>query len=78
MSETRETVNADMHQVIPGLTGDIASGRAEDSGSCSQKCCTMCNIFVNKKKRTMLPQANRVFIGSNARFECLPRNLCKL
>ena len=29
MSETRETANADMDQVIPRLMGDIASGRAE-------------------------------------------------
>jgi hypothetical protein len=31
MSETRETANADVQQAIPGLTGDSASGRAEDS-----------------------------------------------
>ncbi|MFP4438770.1 MAG: hypothetical protein ACLFVO_16130 [Chloroflexaceae bacterium] len=30
MSEHRETANAAMHQAIPGLVGDIASGRAED------------------------------------------------
>jgi len=58
MSEHRETANADMHQAIPRLVGNIASGRAEDSFSCSQTCCTTCNMFVNKKKRTMLPQAN--------------------
>ncbi|MFP4440028.1 MAG: hypothetical protein ACLFVO_22555, partial [Chloroflexaceae bacterium] len=40
----------------------------------SQKCGSQSHIFVKKiKKRTMLPQANRVFIGSNARFECRPR-----
>jgi hypothetical protein len=37
MSEKRETANADMQQTIPGLTGNIASGRAEDSRSFSQK-----------------------------------------
>jgi len=30
MSETRETANADMDQVIPRLVGDIAAGRAEE------------------------------------------------
>jgi len=30
MSEHRETANADLHQAIPGLVGDIASGSAED------------------------------------------------
>jgi len=30
MSETRETVNADMDQVIPRLVRDIASGRSEE------------------------------------------------
>jgi hypothetical protein len=37
MSETRETVNAAMHQAMPGLVADIVSGRVEDSRSCSQK-----------------------------------------
>jgi len=31
MSETRETANADMYPAIPGLAGDIASGRAEEA-----------------------------------------------
>jgi hypothetical protein len=30
MNEARKTANADMQQTIPGLTGNIASGRAED------------------------------------------------
>ena len=30
----------------------------------------------DKKKSTMLPQANRGFIGSNARFEHTPRKSC--
>ncbi|MFP4435837.1 MAG: hypothetical protein ACLFVO_01185 [Chloroflexaceae bacterium] len=30
MSEHRETGSAAMHQAIPHLAGDIASGRAED------------------------------------------------
>jgi hypothetical protein len=29
----------------------------------AQKCCTKCNIFVQKKKRTMLPQAVCVSSG---------------
>jgi len=29
MSEHREAASADMYQAIPGLVGDIASGRAE-------------------------------------------------
>ncbi|MFP4438590.1 MAG: hypothetical protein ACLFVO_15205 [Chloroflexaceae bacterium] len=36
MSETRETANADMYPAIPGLVGNIASGRVEDSISFSQ------------------------------------------
>jgi hypothetical protein len=59
MSETHETATADTYQMIPRLTGDNASSRAEDSSSFSQKCCTKCNIFVKKKKHTMLPQANK-------------------
>jgi len=31
-----------------------------------------------KKKGTMLPQANRGFIGANVRFEQAPRNSCYL
>jgi hypothetical protein len=55
--------NADVQQTIPGLTGDIASGRAEDSRSFSQKN-SQREFFCEKEKRsTMLPQANRVFIG---------------
>jgi hypothetical protein len=30
MSEYRETAHADMQQAIPGLMGDIASGRVKD------------------------------------------------
>jgi hypothetical protein len=37
MSETRETVNADIYQAISGLVGDIASGREEKTRSFSQK-----------------------------------------
>jgi hypothetical protein len=29
MNETRETANAAMHQAIPGLVADIASGRVK-------------------------------------------------
>jgi hypothetical protein len=29
MSETREAANAAMQQALPGLTGDIAAGRAK-------------------------------------------------
>jgi hypothetical protein len=36
MGESCETTNADMEQTIPRLTGDIASGRAEDSRSFSK------------------------------------------
>jgi len=57
MSEPRETVNAAMQQTIPGLTGNIASGRAEDSRSFAQKN-SLCEFFCAKEKRsTMLPQA---------------------
>jgi hypothetical protein len=31
MSEQCETTSADMQQAIPGLTGNIASGRAEET-----------------------------------------------
>ncbi|MFP4438692.1 MAG: hypothetical protein ACLFVO_15735 [Chloroflexaceae bacterium] len=37
MSETRETATADRYQAIPRLAADIASGRAEDTRSFSQK-----------------------------------------
>jgi hypothetical protein len=50
MSEKRETANADIQQTIPGLTGDIASGRAEDSRSFSQKN-SRCEFFVKKKQK---------------------------
>ncbi|MFP4438792.1 MAG: hypothetical protein ACLFVO_16240 [Chloroflexaceae bacterium] len=67
MSEKRETANADRYQTIPRLAGVIASGRAEDSF-----------LLYKRKKSTMLPQAHRVFIGSNARFERPPRNACHM
>jgi hypothetical protein len=50
MSEQRETTSADMQQAIPGLMGNIASGRAEQDISFW-------------KKSTMLPQAMAVFQG---------------
>jgi hypothetical protein len=31
MNETRETASAGMYPAIPGLAGDIASGRAEEA-----------------------------------------------
>ncbi|MFP4438478.1 MAG: hypothetical protein ACLFVO_14645 [Chloroflexaceae bacterium] len=31
MNEKHETTNADMYPAIPGLAGDIASGRAEEA-----------------------------------------------
>jgi hypothetical protein len=37
MNEPRETANADIHQTISGLVGDIASGRAEETRSFAQK-----------------------------------------
>jgi hypothetical protein len=37
MSETRETATADMQQAIPRLAGDIASDRAQETRSFSQK-----------------------------------------
>jgi hypothetical protein len=56
------------------LTGDIASGRAEDSRSFSQKN-SQSEFFCEKdKKSTMLPQAILPFTGCNARFDELPRN----
>ncbi len=51
MSENRETTNADMYQALPRLAGYIASGRAEETSSFSQTCCTLCNMFVKKKKK---------------------------
>jgi hypothetical protein len=59
MSEIRETAHADMHQAIPGLVADIASGRAEKTRSFSQKN-SQSEFFCEKDKQsTMLPQANR-------------------
>ncbi len=59
--------------------GIFASGRAEASMLVHKKCCTLCNIFCEQAKTsTMLPQANRVFIGSNVRFEHVLRNLCQM
>ena len=50
MSEKRETATADRYQTIPRLAGVIASGRAEDSLSCSHTICTLCKWCVNKKQ----------------------------
>jgi hypothetical protein len=58
MSEHRETASADIHQAISGLVGDIASGRVEELRSFSRKFGSESQIFVKKKKRTTLPQAN--------------------
>jgi hypothetical protein len=44
MSENRETANADMHQAIPDLAEDIASGRAEKP-SFFTKICTICKFL---------------------------------
>jgi hypothetical protein len=49
MSETRETTTADMDQAIPRLVGDIASSRAEDIVSFSQKH-SRCECFCEKEK----------------------------
>jgi len=49
MSEHRETANAAMQQTIPGLVGDIASGRAEETRSFSQKN-SRCEFFCEKEK----------------------------
>jgi hypothetical protein len=50
MSETRETVNADIYQAISGLVGDIASGREEKTRSFSQKN-SRHEFFVKKIKK---------------------------
>jgi hypothetical protein len=75
MNETRETANAAMHQAIPGLVADIASGRVEDSRSFSQKN-SQREFFCEKdKQRTMLPQANRssgLAPGRNQRHRVTP------
>jgi hypothetical protein len=62
MSENRETANTDMHQAIPGLVTDIASGRAEDSIFVHKKV-ALCATFCEQRKSTMLPQANRATTG---------------
>ncbi|MFP4439586.1 MAG: hypothetical protein ACLFVO_20275 [Chloroflexaceae bacterium] len=49
MSEHRKTANAAMDQTLPHLAGDIASGRAEEIRSFSQKFTLW--IFSVKKKR---------------------------
>jgi hypothetical protein len=49
---------------IPSPEIDIASSRAEDSRSFSGKFGSESQIFLKKKKSTMLPQANRAVIGS--------------
>jgi len=36
------------------------------------------HFYEKDKKSTMLPQAKLAFTWSNVRFECSPRNLCKL
>jgi hypothetical protein len=85
MNEIRETATAARYPAIPHVAGDIApfdyaQGRLRQGGrfsSFSQKFCTLCNIFVKKKKRTMLPQANRASIGQNVRFACPPRKSCQ-
>jgi hypothetical protein len=65
MSEHRETANADVQQTIPRLVGDIASGRAEDFRSCSQKH-SRCECFCEQEKRsTTLPQAHRAIHSGN-------------
>jgi len=63
MNETRETANAAMHQAIPGLVADIASGRVEDSRSCSQKNSQGEFFCEQDKNSTMLPQAILPFTG---------------
>ncbi|MFP4436955.1 MAG: hypothetical protein ACLFVO_06890 [Chloroflexaceae bacterium] len=67
MSEHRETANADLYQVIPRSFEDIASGRVEETRSFCEK----------ERKSTMLPQAIRHFIWSNAWLVCPPRTSCK-
>ncbi|MFP4438348.1 MAG: hypothetical protein ACLFVO_20970 [Chloroflexaceae bacterium] len=53
----------DRNYAITDPAGNLASGRAEDSRSFSRKFGSASQIFVKKIKSTMLPQANRVFIG---------------
>jgi len=68
MSETRETANAAIHQVILRLVGNIASGRAEGIRSFSQKN-SRCEFFCEKEKR--VPCCRRrigPFIETNAWF----------
>jgi len=77
VSETRETANADMHQAIPGLVADIASGRVEDSRSFSQKHSQRECFCEKDQKSTMLPQANRpsgLAPGRNQRHRVSPVN----
>ncbi len=49
MSEIRETVNADIDQVIPHFVGDIASGRAEANSSFARKN-SLSELFCEKEK----------------------------
>jgi len=51
ISEHRETANANTYQTIPRLTGDIASGRTEETSSCSRNFGSKSQNFVNKKKQ---------------------------
>jgi hypothetical protein len=57
----------------------LASGRVEPNILFHENVAQSGNIFVKKiKKRTMLPQANPIPIGSNVWSEHAPRKSCNL
>jgi len=62
MREHREMANAAMHQAIPRLVADIASGRAEETFLFHENLHNV-QIFVKQEKSTMLPQANPAMTG---------------
>jgi hypothetical protein len=86
MNENRETANAETYPAILRLAGDIApfddaQGRLRQGGTFSvffTKKIHNVNFFCEKdRSSTMLPQANRTFIGLTAWFEQPPRKSCK-
>jgi len=75
MRENRETTNAAMDQAISCFAGDIApfddaQGRLRQGGRFSILFTknSLSEFFVNKKKSTMLPQANRASTWANVQF----------
>jgi hypothetical protein len=75
MSEHREPANAAMQQALPPNAGDIASGMAEHSRSCSQKN-SQREFFCEQEKTYHAAAGETGFHRVNARFARSPRNAC--